>query len=226
MSVTLRHSTAPPFEPPAGECVSRPSNVPFWKNQWVRPFPDIETQLSDGIIALRHFTADDVVDVARALQDPEIVRWTASLPTPYTESDARGWIERHSELWNSGTTAQFAIVDATDGAFMGNIYVIVAPYMLGRAALGYWVADGSRARGVATSALRIASKWAIDVLDPPELFLETLEGNVASERVAEKAGYVFTQYGSEDYTRPASRGTPETLRVKEWVLRPSRSKTP
>jgi hypothetical protein len=63
------------------------------------------------------------------------------------------------------------------------------------------------------------SKWAIDVLDPSELFLETLDGNAASERVAANAGYVFTQYSSEDYVRPASRGTAETLRVKKWVLR-------
>jgi RimJ/RimL family protein N-acetyltransferase len=187
----------------------------------MQQFPDLEAPLSDGIVSLRHFTLNDVAEVTRALQNPEIVRWTASLPTPYTEADAQGWIERHSELWNSGSTAQFAIVDASDGALMGNIYVIVAPFMLGRAALGYWVAEWGRARGFATSALVLASKWAFGVLNPPGLFLETLDGNVASERVAEKAGYVFTEYKSEDYTRPASRGTPETLRVKQWVLRPS-----
>jgi RimJ/RimL family protein N-acetyltransferase len=119
-----------------------------------------------------------------------------------------------------------AIVDATDGAFMGSIGVIVPPDALGRAALGYWVAAWSRARGVATRSLLIASRWAIDVLDPRELYLETLEGNVASERVAEKAGYVFAEYRSENFTRPASRGTPETVRVKEWVLRLSGSDTP
>jgi RimJ/RimL family protein N-acetyltransferase len=184
----------------------------------VRPFPDIDAPLSDGIVSLRHFTLADVAEVTRACQDPEIVRWTASIPTPYTEPDAQGWIARHSELWNSGVTAQFAIVDATDGAFIGNIYVIVAPFMLGRAAVGYWVAEWARARGVATRALLIASKWAIDSLDPRELYLETLEGNVASERVAQKAGYVFDDYRAEDFIRPASRGTPETVRVKQWVL--------
>jgi RimJ/RimL family protein N-acetyltransferase len=183
-------------------------------------FPNLEVPLSDDVVSLRHFSLDDVGEVTRALQDPEIVRWTASLPVPYAESDARGWINRHSELWKAGTTAQFAIVDAADGAFMGNIYVIVAPYMLGRAALGYWVAEWGRSRGFATRALVLASKWTFDVLNSPELFLETLDGNVASERVAEKAGYVFGGYKSEDYTRPASRGTPETLRVKSWVLRP------
>jgi RimJ/RimL family protein N-acetyltransferase len=192
----------------------------------VRSFPQLETELSDGIVSLRHFTLDDVVDVALALQDPEIVRWTASLPTPYTESDARGWIARHSELWDSGATAQFAIVDATDGTFLGNIYVIVAPHMLGRAALGYWVTKTSRLRGVATRALIIASEWAFNVLNTPELFLETLDGNIASERVAERAGYVFSGFRTEDYSRPASRGTPETLHVKEWVLQSSGNKAP
>jgi RimJ/RimL family protein N-acetyltransferase len=187
----------------------------------VRRFPSLEAPLSDGIVSLRRFTLDDVAEVTRALQDPEIVRWTASIPIPYTESEAQGWIERHSELWNAGITAPFAIVDATDGAFMGNINVIVPPDALGRAALGYWVAKWGRDRGVATRSLLIASKWAIDVLDPRELYLETLEGNVDSERVAKKAGYVFAEYRSEDFTRSASRGTPETLRVKEWVLRGS-----
>jgi len=184
-------------------------------------FPDLEAPLSDDVVSLRRFTLADVADVTRALQDPVIVRWTASIPVPYTESDAKGWIERHPDLWSSGTTASFAIVDATDGAFVGNIFVIQHPDELERAALGYWVAAWGRARGVATRSLRMASKWAIDVLDPRELCLETLEGNVASERVAEKAGYVLARYRSEDFTRPASRGAPETLRVKEWVLNPS-----
>ena len=107
-----------------------------WKNEQVRQFPDLEAPLSDGIVSLRRFTLDDVAEVTRACQDSEIVRWTASIPIPYAESDAQGWIERHSENWNSGFTASFAIVDATDDSFMGSINVIVAPDMLGRAALG------------------------------------------------------------------------------------------
>jgi hypothetical protein len=90
----------------------------------VRQLPDLEAPLSDGVVSLRRFTLDDVTEVTRACQDPEIVRWTASIPIPYTESDAQGWIEGHSEHWNSGLTASLAIVDATDGAFMGSSGVL------------------------------------------------------------------------------------------------------
>ncbi len=192
----------------------------------MRRFPDLEAPLSDGVVSLRRFALDDVADVTRACQDLEIVRWTASIPVPYTEADAQRWIEGHLENWNSGFTASLAIVDATDGVFMGNINVIVPPDLLGQAAFGYWVAARYRERGVATRSLLIASEWAREALHPREFFLETLDGNVASERVAEKAGYVFAEYRSGDFTRPASRGTPETLRVKKWVLRPSKSDTP
>jgi len=187
----------------------------------MRPFPNLETTLSDDVVSLRRFTLADVAEVTRACQDPEIIRWTASIPNPYAESDAQGWIERHAELWSSGITAPFAMVDAPSGVFLGNINVIVPPDADGRAALGYWVAEWGRSRGVATRSLLLASKWAVDVLDPRELYLETLEGNIAWERVAQKAGYVFAGYRSEDFTRPALRGTPETLRVKEWTLKVS-----
>jgi RimJ/RimL family protein N-acetyltransferase len=102
----------------------------------VCPFPHLDTQLSDGIVSLRRFTIDDVAEVTRACQDSESVHWTASIPNPYTESDAQGRIERQPEHWDSGFTASFAIVDANDGTFMGSIEVIVPPDALGRAAMG------------------------------------------------------------------------------------------
>jgi RimJ/RimL family protein N-acetyltransferase len=181
----------------------------------MRPFPDLDAPLSDGVISLRRFTLDDVADVTRALQDPEIMRWTASIPTPYTESNAIGWIEGQAQLWHSGKTALFAVDSAPPRVFLGNINVIVPPDADGRAAMMYWIARWGRGRGIATRSLLLSSKWAMEVLNPPELFLETLEGNVASERVAEKAGYVFAGYRSKDFTRPASRGTPEKLVVRQ-----------
>ena len=96
----------------------RPRSLPaarsvLEKNLLINPFPDFESPLSDGVVSLRRFTLDDVPEVTRACQDPEIVRWTASIPTPYAESDAQSWIERHEEHWGSGFTASLAIVDAS-----------------------------------------------------------------------------------------------------------------
>lgn len=112
----------------------------------MKPFPELDAPLSDGAVSLRRFTLDDVADVTRALQDPEIVRWTASIPTPYSEANASGWIEGQSQLWNSGNTAFFAIDSAMSRVFLGNINVIVPPDADGRAAMMYWVALWGRGK--------------------------------------------------------------------------------
>ena len=52
------------------------------------------------------------------------------------------------------------------------------------------VAPTARGRGVATSAVRLLSKWAFTELGLERLQL-SLPANVASRRVAEKAGYHY-----------------------------------
>ena len=54
------------------------------------PLPD--PPLQDDAVLLRPWTLDDIPGVTHACQDPEIPRWT-TVPTPYTEADARAYIE-------------------------------------------------------------------------------------------------------------------------------------
>jgi ribosomal-protein-alanine N-acetyltransferase len=55
--------------------------------------------------------------------------------------------------------------------------------------IGYWVSPQSRGRGVATRALVLLSRWALRQ-GVARLELTTHPENVASQRVAEKAGFV------------------------------------
>ena len=55
--------------------------------------------------------------------------------------------------------------------------------------IGYWVARAARGRGVATRALILVSRWALDELGYPRVQLLTHPENRASQRVAEKAGF-------------------------------------
>ena len=45
--------------------------------------------LSDGVITLRAFRAEDAPAINAACQDREIQRWIPMIPVPYTEADAR-----------------------------------------------------------------------------------------------------------------------------------------
>lgn len=59
-----------------------------------------------------------------------------------------------------------------------------------RAAAGYWLARDARGRGVATRTLRLLARWAFDHLAVARLELTCAPDNIASQRVAERCGFV------------------------------------
>ena len=130
----------------------------------------------------------DARAVADAIQDPEIGRWT-SLELPYSVEHASGWIGGQEEQRRSGASVDFAITDATSGAFAGAIGLAGFDHDRQIAQIGYWMAREARNKGFATRAVVLVSAWAFDALHLERLRLTTIEGNIASEKVAAKAGF-------------------------------------
>jgi RimJ/RimL family protein N-acetyltransferase/nitrite reductase/ring-hydroxylating ferredoxin subunit len=149
-----------------------------------------EPPLTDGVIVLRPFRFEDADAIVEACQDPEVVRWIPLIPVPYAGDDARRFILGALQSWKDGTGYEFAIAEAATGLYLGSIGVHLGANPR-RHTIGYLVAPRARGRGVATSALRLASRWAFDNLAVERLSLWTLPGNVASQAVAEKAGYRY-----------------------------------
>lgn len=125
--------------------------------------------------------------IAEACNDPEIARWLPMIPSPYSEEDAVSFIGQAHENWERGEAYSFAILDAAGGQLVGSIAMRVRRFRTGH--LGYWVTREARDRGVATEALKTLCRWAVDTLDVKRLELLTDPENVASQRVAEKAGF-------------------------------------
>jgi RimJ/RimL family protein N-acetyltransferase/nitrite reductase/ring-hydroxylating ferredoxin subunit len=146
--------------------------------------------LSDGVITLRPFRADDAAAITAACQDPAIQRWVPIIPNPYTEVDARGFILMTLQAWHDGSGYEFAMADATTDRYVGSIGLHLGANER-RHAIGYLVAPEARGRGYATRALRLATRWGFEQLGIERLALWTLPGNLASQAVAENAGFRF-----------------------------------
>ena len=141
------------------------------------------------MVTLRAFTQDDIPAVTAACQDEEIARWTAMIPSPYTEDDAREWIGLHEEVRGEGLGCPFAVVDAGTGELLGSAGFHQIEWDDRSLDIGYWIAPWARRRGAATRAVRLLSAWAIHDLEMERISLLTFPGNVASEGVAAAAGY-------------------------------------
>jgi RimJ/RimL family protein N-acetyltransferase len=144
--------------------------------------PRPERPLTDGVVALRAWRQEDAPAVVRMCQDREIARFTR-VPSPYTEEDARDFLERHEE-----EELGFAIVKADDhDEVLGSIGLRDAGE--GRGQLGYLVAAHARRRGVASRAVRLLAEWAMTEAGRPRVQIFTRVDNTASQRTAEKAGF-------------------------------------
>jgi RimJ/RimL family protein N-acetyltransferase/nitrite reductase/ring-hydroxylating ferredoxin subunit len=144
--------------------------------------------LTDEVVSLRPFNADDVPAIVAACQDTDIQRWIPMIPVPYTEADARRYVLMTLQAWHDGTSAEFAVVDPASDRLLGSIGLHFGPNPR-RHAVGYWVAPEARRRGVALRAVRLVVRWGFEHLAIERLALWTLPGNVASQAVAERAGF-------------------------------------
>jgi RimJ/RimL family protein N-acetyltransferase len=142
----------------------------------------------EGVV-LRKWRIEDASAVAAACQDAEIVRWLAFVPQPYTEEDARFYVRDCIEAGEDRTP--FAITDAETGGVIGSIDMRINRMQTGH--IGYWTAAEARGRGLTTAALVALSRWGLEELGLGRVELVTDPDNIASQRVAEKAG--FTREG-------------------------------
>lgn len=146
--------------------------------------------------------------LVEACQDPEIPRWTV-VPSPYREADARAFIAGQTERLARGEAAPFAIVSANGKTFLGSVEVTLLDRRSGRGEIGYWIAAGARRQGIALSAVRLISSWALEDLELERLELLVEPDNPASQGVAEAAGY--TREGTLRSYRPMKGRRPDFI---------------
>jgi RimJ/RimL family protein N-acetyltransferase len=146
--------------------------------------------LSDDVVALRPWEPADVPEIAEACAEAEIARWLDLIPHPYTEDDARWYVDHCEQGWREGTNSNFAIVEVSSGRVVGSMGARHLEPEQGVIEVGYWVRADARGRGYAGRALRLISGWLLEEVGASRVQLRADSENLASRRVAEGAGYV------------------------------------
>jgi len=136
-------------------------------------------------LRLRRFVPTDAAHLIELDSDPAVMRYlTGGAPTPadvieseilarFLERDERGF-----GFW--------AAVEKTDDTFVG--WFSLRPSRAGVAELGYRLRRSVWGRGYATEVVRCLIRKAFVDLGVRRLVATTYEANLASRRVAEKAG--------------------------------------
>lgn len=147
-------------------------------------WPDCVPTLTDGVVTLRAHSDEDVPLIVELGRDPASQR-ALPLPDPYTEADAREFIDSVRDTWESGAAHEWAIT-GSDGRYAGsaNLHHRTAQ----RAEIGYAAHPAARGQGLMSRAIRLLVQRAFE--EGVELVRwRSRAGNLASARVAWSCGF-------------------------------------
>ena len=107
---------------------------------------------------------------------------TLNIPHPYSEEDARRWVQLTQENYARQTGYAFAIELLSSGEFIGGIGLTVER-RFDRAEAGYWLGQPYWGQGLASEALAAVLHFGFDELKLNKIYATHIAENPASGRV-------------------------------------------
>lgn len=138
--------------------------------------------LNDGVVTLRRPDERDLPAIELGIHDPDVVRWFGQ-----PESTATETLLLNRRRWADGSPT-FSICE-NDDVCIGHVWVNVKRDNAAIGSVGYWLLPIARGRGLATRAVKLISRWAVEDLGIERLELLTEPENEGSVRVAELSGF-------------------------------------
>lgn len=151
---------------------------------------DKNIQLTDGLITLRPPRSADLPALIGAVHASmtELDPWMDWATPAYNTTSAQNWLEHVELAWEHASGFQFAIAEAVSGQYLGNCGVDGIDEKNRCCNLSYWVRTSRAGQGIASRAARLGAKFAFETAGLIRVEILIAAGNLASQRVAQKAG--------------------------------------
>ncbi|MFC5825774.1 GNAT family N-acetyltransferase [Nonomuraea insulae] len=147
------------------------------------------TELRTPRLLLRPPSPADVGDLAAAAADP-LTQARTGVPRDYNEQHARAFIDHAERLRIRGAGITWTAEELATGRFAVNVDLRDIDWNNRTAEIGYMTAPWVRGRGYAGEAVLAIARWLFERQGFSRIQLRAAPANSASQRVAEKAGFV------------------------------------
>jgi len=147
----------------------------------------------DSPVGIRRFRPDDGPLLFAAVNESVsgLCRFMTWCHRDYSLEDSRAFVAKCNADWEKGKQYNFAIFDIRDETLLGCIALNRIDPVNRCGNIGYWVRRTRWRRGVATAATRLIAEFGLNELGLQRLEILVPRHNMASKRVAEKAGARF-----------------------------------
>ena len=136
-------------------------------------------------LVLRVWNMNDINDMVEGLNNLNVTKWLAGAPYPYTEKDAKEFIQYtiDNDLYN------FAIVLKSENKAIGGTQISNISKAYGTAGGGIWINEKYQGFGYGPEAFNARIKYAFDVLGLRRLENGYFKDNEKSHQMQLKFGY-------------------------------------
>ena len=148
--------------------------------------------LTDDDILVRPLRLDDAQALYEAAREsiPEVSPWLPWCHENYAIEETREFLSSRNNSENSEEAYSFGIFDKASERFLGGVGLNFFNRVHQIANLGYWVRTSATGKGTASKATRLVAQFGLTQLGLQRIEILAAVPNIASQRVAEKAGAV------------------------------------
>ena len=152
----------------------------------------MEVQLTTDSLLLRPFRDDDVGRLYEAVRESiaEVSPWLSWCHQDYSIEESREFISSRARAAESEEWYSFGIFEEDTERFLGGVGLNFINRVHRMGNLGYWVRTSAAGRGIATKAARLMARFSFEQVGLHRVEILAAVPNLASQRVAEKAGAV------------------------------------
>ena len=154
------------------------------------PFPLLET----ARLKLRCVAPGDAAATS-TMMTPEVSRWVANWPMPFTPDMAAARIETMRRAAFRGDALPFAVVEKASGELAGWIAIVRNAENWRRGSLGYWLGERHHGRGFMKESAPVALRAGFVMLDLDVIEAAAQLGNAGSFAIMQACGMKPTGQG-------------------------------
>jgi RimJ/RimL family protein N-acetyltransferase len=151
-----------------------------------------EIELTDGVVFIRKYREGDAELLYEAVRESiaEVSQWLPWCHQGYSIEESRDFVATRNVRSQGDEWVSFAVIDQSSGRFLGGVGINFINRIHQFANLGYWVRTSAAGHGVATRAAKLAARFGFAELGLHRIEIVAAVDNLASQRVAERAGAV------------------------------------
>ena len=149
-----------------------------------------EPILQDGSILMRPFQPGDAQGLFEAIRESlaDVTPWLRDLGSVRSVTEVEAFIAAQPENWANGIAYNFAITGLDGSTMLGGCGLTQIHPNHRFANLYYWVRSSRTRQGIASRATRLVARFGLETLGLQRIEIVVETTNIASLRVAEKAG--------------------------------------